>query len=127
MTIEELISKIESNGILTGSRALWGAGPDSDWDYILLMEDYEVLRKGIIQLNIPYSDFSNYEKPGEGLYFDYKDREYNLIGLEPHDFRCWKLTLELMQKLPNSVKIKLDKAGRKEWYWRTYALFKDFI
>jgi len=115
-TKEKILSIIEKIGILTGSRS-WGVyHDDSDWDYIVLFEDF---RKEMDKKNILFHFDNPYKTYNEPIFiktdievYDCKDnlfRSYKINGeylfniimvWTKEEFKAWETATKWMNFLP---------------------------
>lgn len=122
--IAKIIKAIESRGVLTGSRALWGVTAESDWDYILESEDFDKIHEKLESLNYELEEVRDYKFSLTGVYFTYEGKKYNLINCTPEQFIAWETVLKMMLCIPAEYHEKIDKAKRKELYERFVGIFE---
>ena len=126
-SIEEIVELIERDALLTGSRALWGAGKNSDWDYVCLEQDFDLLYNKLNKIGWPIRCANEQYGEENGLLFSHKGKEYNLIRLDKNEYRLWKAALSAMQSFSPVIKNRLDKSGRKLVYRGIVDLLRDAI
>ncbi len=127
LRIGAIVASVQAHGKLTGSRALWGHRPDSDYDYMMLQADYDRIVTAMEEINWPVDPLNGYDC-SNGCYFAYEGKTFNLIRLSKDEFKLWKLARDIMRELPEVTKVLLkERDQRKAVYRGLVDLFRENI
>lgn len=107
-SIDNLLSNYKH--LLTGSRA-WGLESyDSDYDYILPYDDYNLLLEEIGDLGYSYRKHPVYES----IYVPTMDKEYNIIMVSSYEYLTWEFATKAMKGIIKECAIQDIESFKRE-------------